>query len=276
MPPDSPLWYYAQDQHRFGPVSLEDLIGLVSTHRLRPDDLVWSAGMTEWAAAHTVAELAAAAAEDAAVPPPLPGAHQPQRHSHSFSTTGAYFAPQGMPLNSQEKGRRIFLIAASGLAVTSLFMPSFLLHYDTNASFSAIPQAYQQLAPQAYQQMLQSFNTAATGYLPHVLWGFDMWWVILIFLCGLVGLTAAILDLAMQSNPLIRSITRWTHWSTYAAIVLLAFVGLVYSYESGRAYLKNYVIGIPISPLLLLGFGIAALIVSIRIYQGDTSPEEAW
>lgn len=276
MSSESPLWYYAQKQKRFGPLSLDDLTELISAHRLKPDDLVWRSGMSEWTAARTVPELAAAGAASGAVPPPLPSASQAQSHSGASSATGTDSARQEAALSPQEKGRRIFLIAVSALAVASLFMPSFLLHYETHASLPDIPQAYRQLAPQAYQQMMQSFNSVAIGYLPHVVWGFNMWWGILIFLCGLVGLTAAILDMTMQHNLLVRSITRWAHWSTYAAIVLLALIGLVYSYESGRAYVANYVVGIPVSPILLLGFGIAALIVSVRIYQGNASPEEAW
>lgn len=44
-------WYYAQDGQRLGPVSSRQLKQLAVGGRLRPTDLVWKAGMSDWAPA---------------------------------------------------------------------------------------------------------------------------------------------------------------------------------------------------------------------------------
>ena len=50
-------WYYARDNRQMGPVSSAELKRLATFDELRPDDLVWREGMTEWAAARNVRGL---------------------------------------------------------------------------------------------------------------------------------------------------------------------------------------------------------------------------
>jgi hypothetical protein len=73
----SATWYYAQGNRQRGPVSLEEVRGLLASGQLAASDLVWREGMATWAAARTVQELAAVSAADPPawnVPPGMPGA----------------------------------------------------------------------------------------------------------------------------------------------------------------------------------------------------------
>jgi len=63
------LWYYGDGEQRFGPVSMEELRQRASSGQLRPEDLVWNRGMTEWMAAGEVGGLFPAPAEPAAAQP---------------------------------------------------------------------------------------------------------------------------------------------------------------------------------------------------------------
>ena len=69
------IWYYAQNNQRQGPVTLEELRSLCSTHRLAPGDLVWTVGMEQWQAATEVPALADAFSGPVAAPSPWPGPH---------------------------------------------------------------------------------------------------------------------------------------------------------------------------------------------------------
>ncbi len=71
----SEQWYYARDGQRHGPVPEEELRQLAAAGKVRPADLIWKEGMTEWVPARSVQRLFAEASSPgaAAVPPPLPG-----------------------------------------------------------------------------------------------------------------------------------------------------------------------------------------------------------
>ena len=62
-------WYYARDNKQVGPVSAVDLKQLAAVGKLRPDDLVWREGMTEWSAARNVRGLFEESAAPAATTP---------------------------------------------------------------------------------------------------------------------------------------------------------------------------------------------------------------
>lgn len=47
-------WYYAQNGQQKGPVSFEELKGLIAQQRIVPGDLVWSEGMSGWQAASSL------------------------------------------------------------------------------------------------------------------------------------------------------------------------------------------------------------------------------
>jgi hypothetical protein len=59
-------WYYARDNKQMGPVSPAELKRLAMFDELRPEDLVWREGMTEWAAARNVRGLFGSESGDAA------------------------------------------------------------------------------------------------------------------------------------------------------------------------------------------------------------------
>lgn len=50
-------WFYAKDDQRLGPVSEQELKGLATDGKLRPNDLVWRDGMPDWVEARTQAVL---------------------------------------------------------------------------------------------------------------------------------------------------------------------------------------------------------------------------
>ena len=102
----SPIeWYYARENKQMGPVSSLELKRLATAGELRPGDLVWREGMTEWSLASNVRGLfdgeakavdsglkigepagaAPAAAAPAAVAAPAPTA-APQRRGGICST----------------------------------------------------------------------------------------------------------------------------------------------------------------------------------------------
>ncbi|MDA0768517.1 MAG: DUF4190 domain-containing protein [Verrucomicrobia bacterium] len=51
------MWHYAKEQERHGPVSQEQLLGLLRSGALADHDLVWREGMAAWQAAGEVMEL---------------------------------------------------------------------------------------------------------------------------------------------------------------------------------------------------------------------------
>lgn len=60
MPPPLPIvasYYLAVNGQRLGPYGLHDLSGMVAGGMLRPETLVWTAGMADWQEARTVAGL---------------------------------------------------------------------------------------------------------------------------------------------------------------------------------------------------------------------------
>src|SRR4051812_44006326 len=62
-------WYYARGNQQFGPVTIEQLLGLLSTGQVQHADLVWTEGMAQWSPAQSVPELASKPA-----PPPMASA----------------------------------------------------------------------------------------------------------------------------------------------------------------------------------------------------------
>ena len=77
-------WHCLVGGQRYGPVSKEELQSWVLVGRVRPSDLVWTEGMTDWLPVAQVAELRPATQPGATPPPPgpLPAA---QAHSEVYS-----------------------------------------------------------------------------------------------------------------------------------------------------------------------------------------------
>ena len=232
MATETPIWYYARNGQRMGPVGLEEMRKLAGERELLGGDLVWREGLADWVAAGSVSELAIPTASAVPPPPPARAAHAPQA-----AAPYGYAQPAPVrrcaPFDPASRGKRIFLIVASGIAVISLFLPLFVI---------------------------------SSNFGSGVAWGFSAWWSVMTFVLGLFGLAAAIVDLAMQTFPLVRQITRWIHWPVYALMILFLAVGLAYTYESGGGYFAGSgVILVPISPILVMGVAIAALVVGIKL-----------
>lgn len=51
------MWHYAKDNEKHGPISQEQIVGLMRSGALRDHDLVWREGMAEWLALSAVIEL---------------------------------------------------------------------------------------------------------------------------------------------------------------------------------------------------------------------------
>jgi len=71
------VYYVAREGQTAGPFGFEAMQGMAQAGSLSASSLVWTAGMSDWAAAHTIAELqpmfaGAAATEPAAAPSPPP------------------------------------------------------------------------------------------------------------------------------------------------------------------------------------------------------------
>ncbi len=60
-PLDAKAWYYEDAGQAKGPVTGADILRLLSYHEIKPDTLVWSEGMAEWAPIRTVPMFAKAA-----------------------------------------------------------------------------------------------------------------------------------------------------------------------------------------------------------------------
>lgn len=70
-------WFYAHGSDRRGPVSEDEIKSLAADGRLRPDDLVWQAGMEAWTPAFKVPGLLPPPGGGAPPPPPLPRHDRP-------------------------------------------------------------------------------------------------------------------------------------------------------------------------------------------------------
>jgi len=67
QPATGTTWHYAVDGQRMGPVTREQLAGMLAGGQISPHTPVWREGMADWLAASQVGELAAAM--PAAAPP---------------------------------------------------------------------------------------------------------------------------------------------------------------------------------------------------------------
>jgi membrane protease subunit (stomatin/prohibitin family) len=70
-PPAPPAWHLAENGQSSGPFSMEQIAQAIVSGRIRPETLVWTAGMAAWTAAGQVPQLAPLFH---AAPPPAPGA----------------------------------------------------------------------------------------------------------------------------------------------------------------------------------------------------------
>jgi hypothetical protein len=67
-PPPVPSWHFAQNGQAVGPLNPVQLSEAVTAGRVRPDTLMWTAGMSGWTQASQIPELGALFGS---VPPPI-------------------------------------------------------------------------------------------------------------------------------------------------------------------------------------------------------------
>lgn len=67
-------WYYARNGQQYGPLSDDELRRLAVDRKLRPDDLLWREGMSDWKPANSVRGLFTASS--ASAPTPVPKAEK--------------------------------------------------------------------------------------------------------------------------------------------------------------------------------------------------------
>lgn len=94
-------WYYAENGEQQGPVSLAEMLRLVSAKRIQPTDLVWCDGMADWLPVGEVAALSAvkqkpkpvrkaappeSKGEEPKAPNPKPAAAEPKAATAERST----------------------------------------------------------------------------------------------------------------------------------------------------------------------------------------------
>ncbi len=73
----STQWYYAINGERGGPISAGELKALADQGRLRPDDLIWKEGMSEWRPARVAKGLFPARPASPSSPSPPPASSGP-------------------------------------------------------------------------------------------------------------------------------------------------------------------------------------------------------
>ena len=74
VPPPLPtvVWHVAEAGERKGPFTTEQVAGLIARGEIKPEMMMWTAGMQAWTPASGISQLASYFA--ASTPPPLPPA----------------------------------------------------------------------------------------------------------------------------------------------------------------------------------------------------------
>src|SRR5688572_20030851 len=85
-------WYIARDGKQHGPVSDAELKKIVELAHLKPTDLVWRQGFTDWRAASSVFPSLAAPAPEPG-PAPAPAAAPPSDDQAATKTSAVLSAP---------------------------------------------------------------------------------------------------------------------------------------------------------------------------------------
>lgn len=97
------MWYYLQNGQQVGPVSKEELQGLLQSQSLPVTTGIWSRGMPEWVPANQVAEVIAG----------VTGGYIPQPVAGSPYARASAPAPNGMAIASMVLG----IIGVLGAAI---------------------------------------------------------------------------------------------------------------------------------------------------------------
>ncbi|MEO0637107.1 MAG: DUF805 domain-containing protein [Pseudomonadota bacterium] len=107
------MWYYADGEQQFGPISDEELSKLMQDSVVRPETLVWREGQSSWQPAIEVVPQHMRP-DAAGAPPPLPNetstpasTTQPQQQDYTFDS-GQDGWPAHHPYGFQDSVRHVF------------------------------------------------------------------------------------------------------------------------------------------------------------------------
>lgn len=118
-------WYYAQSGQQKGPVSQDQLKDFAASGELKPGDLVWKDGMSDWQAASAV--LPELFAKPAGSPPPPPSPGGPPPLAGPERSVGEYRVP--LPAFLRKRivpslhNQRLFFLASTALTFISMIFP---------------------------------------------------------------------------------------------------------------------------------------------------------
>jgi len=111
-------WYYTEDGQQQGPVELDQLLELVKSGKVKPDDSAWKDGMSDWALIPAIPDLAQGVpAEDG--PPPVPASGPPQREA----STKPFEMPAQLAGIADSPILPLAVAAGAGLCILAFMMP---------------------------------------------------------------------------------------------------------------------------------------------------------
>lgn len=134
-------WYYSIDDSRQGPVDYEELRRIVLLGKLGKDDLVWTAGMSEWNLASTVEGLFPPSVASPPRPPlrPIPIQTSPRNaHSSTAGATAASADSKRSKAPAERSRNRKALVVIAGIAACAVIA---LLGYTFLPTHDAQPNA---------------------------------------------------------------------------------------------------------------------------------------
>jgi len=177
-------WYYARDNRQVGPVSSAELKRLATFDELRPDDLVWREGMTEWAAARNVRGLFGEEGGEAAAAAVGESAVKVRDFGSNAGESGA--KPQGT--SAAQPARHPFDV------LLDKYRPHFNARFlDATAAVFQACGSYGLLAAAALAAAFALIAATKTSAIDHLLWG-AIWVFVLLALqyaagkfCGALG-----------------------------------------------------------------------------------------
>jgi hypothetical protein len=118
------VWYWADGDQRAGPVTPEELRGLVRQHRITPDTLIWRPGMPQWSEARRAKGLFGPPAENKPSRPSLTS------HSDSPAST--------TPRRDETFGLIAVLLPLAGSGLIWLWVGEMSLVRNPEASLSLV------------------------------------------------------------------------------------------------------------------------------------------
>jgi hypothetical protein len=188
-------WFYIRNGVREGPVTLEQLKGLLSTGSISPETNVWRNGLSGWMPARQTPELAGAfpnVPQPPAMPPAVP-------------------EPPRVPAPRLSLGLRIMTLIAAILVIAAFFSPYFYVKATTRT-----PERIGESEAPESVRVLDGLYADAWPM------GWSYWFAIVAFSLGCAALVASVLDLCMQRSRVMRAIDKWLMFAAFIGIFTLS------------------------------------------------------